>query len=123
MTVVRVIACPQEGKQSGELPRSDAYLVLGMELRRLRLFIAAAEHPSFRRAADNLDIAQLALSRQIATLEDELGLTAPSCCTRILPGGPLSRFSDIQKLVNIFATKSETRTSFAKPSRAYRAVL
>lgn len=45
-----------------------------MELRRLRLFLAAAQHSSFRLAANDLDIAQSVLSRQIATLEDELGV-------------------------------------------------
>lgn len=45
-----------------------------MELKRLRWFVIAAEEGSFRRAADHLDIAQSALSRQIAALEEELGV-------------------------------------------------
>lgn len=42
------------------------------ELRHLRSFIAIAEEQSFRKAADKLHIAQPALSRQIAQLEEAL---------------------------------------------------
>lgn len=42
------------------------------ELRHLRTFMAIAEELSFRKAADNLHIAQPALSRQIAQLEEAL---------------------------------------------------
>ncbi|WP_375551348.1 LysR family transcriptional regulator [Rhodophyticola porphyridii] len=46
-----------------------------MELRRLRYFLAAVDELSFRRAADVTGVNQSAVSRQIAVLEDELGVT------------------------------------------------
>lgn len=45
-----------------------------MQLRKLRYFIAVAQELSIRRAARQLGVAQSALTRQIATLEAELGL-------------------------------------------------
>jgi LysR family nitrogen assimilation transcriptional regulator len=44
-----------------------------MELRQLRYFKAIADARSFLRAADQLYVAQPALSRSIAKLEEELG--------------------------------------------------
>ena len=44
-----------------------------MEWRHLKAFLAVAEHLNFRRAAQELNLTQPALSRQIAQLEGELG--------------------------------------------------
>jgi len=44
-----------------------------MDLRQLRYFLHVAELGSFSRAAESLAVAQSALSRQVALLEDELG--------------------------------------------------
>ncbi|MDE2333558.1 MAG: LysR family transcriptional regulator [Rhodospirillales bacterium] len=45
-----------------------------MDIRQLRYFLRVAELRSFTRAADELHVAQPALSRQVKLLEEELGL-------------------------------------------------
>ena len=45
-----------------------------MELRHLRYFAAVAAHGSFSRAANQLHLTQPALSRQVRSLEDEIGV-------------------------------------------------
>jgi DNA-binding transcriptional LysR family regulator len=46
-----------------------------VELRHLRYFAAVAAHGSFSRAANQLHLTQPALSRQVKSLEDEIGIT------------------------------------------------
>lgn len=46
-----------------------------MELKRLRAFVAAAETTSFRKAADRLSTQISVVSRTVAALEDELGIS------------------------------------------------
>ena len=49
-------------------------MLLAMELRHLRYFVAVAEALSFTKAAEKLRLAQPSLTRQVRNLEDEIGV-------------------------------------------------
>lgn len=67
-----------------------------LELRHLRYFTAAARELNFSRAAEQLHIAQPPLSRQIRSLEDELGAELLDRSARPLRLTPAGRFFQIQ---------------------------
>ena len=72
-----------------------------MEFRQLRYFLAVAETLNFSRASETLYLSQSALSRQIAELEEELGVTLfvrDKRSVTITPAGELLR-SEAQKLL------------------------
>ena len=55
-------------------PIETTVKVTGMELRVLHYFLTVAKEQSFTKAAEQLHITQPTLSRQLAALEDELGI-------------------------------------------------
>src|SRR5262245_14794805 len=83
----------------------------GLELRHLRTFAAVARRRSFTQAADELDIAQQAVSQQIKALESVLGVA-------LLRRSP--RHVELTAEGNIFL--SDTRRVLAALDRAVRRV-
>ncbi len=73
-----------------------------MDLRHIRTFVTVAELGTVSKAASRLHVAQPALSRQIANLEDELGLKLFDRVGRrlLLTGEGEQLLSDCRGLLN-----------------------
>ncbi|MDM0104845.1 LysR family transcriptional regulator [Variovorax sp. J22R24] len=69
---------------------------MNLELRHLRYFVAVARELNFSRAAEHLHIAQPPLSRQIQTLEEEIGARLLDRSSRPLKLTPAGRFFQLQ---------------------------
>lgn len=91
-----------------------------MELRHLRYFAAVARELSFSRAAEQLHIAQPALSRQIRQLEDELGAELFDRSARPLRLTPAGKFFQGQTQ-QVLDRLTEARAATARIARGRRA--
>lgn len=83
-----------------------------MDLRQLRYFIAVAQERNFTRAAEQLNIAQPPLSRQIRMLEEELGVTLLQRDSRpisLTPAGRVCYEQAVQILGRLEQLKAATR--------------
>jgi DNA-binding transcriptional LysR family regulator len=88
-----------------------------MELRHIRYFVAVAEAGSFRKAAENLHIAQPALTRQISALEQHLGVQLFERGSRRRALGPAGRafLEDAHDILQaVEASKRHVRTIAGK---------
>lgn len=97
----------------------------GVDLRRLRYFIAVAEQLSFSRAAGRVGLSQQALSSQIRRLEQEIGCVLFFRTTRrvelspagraLLPKARLSLAAAVEALANARAAQPEPGHSRSVP--------
>jgi len=81
-----------------------------MELRQLRYFAAVARHGSFTRAADELHLAQSAVSQQVRRLEAELGVELLARSTRrveVTEAGEITLARASRVLAEVEALESE----------------
>lgn len=87
-----------------------------MELRQLRYFVAVADTLNFSRASESLYVSQSALSKQIADLEQELGVrlfqrdkrtVELSCAGRLLLGEAKAILLRSEKLVPLLQEKDQ----------------
>ncbi|MFE1768743.1 LysR family transcriptional regulator [Streptomyces angustmyceticus] len=79
---------------------------MDLDLRKLRYFVAVAEHRQFGRAAQALFIAQPVLSRQIRAFEQELGCRLFTRTTRSVELTPAGRqlYDEAQRITTVVDT-------------------
>lgn len=89
----------------------------GIDLRRLRYFIAVCDHSGFSRAANSIGIAQPALTRQIKLLEKDIGIplinrsgrgAEPTDAGRLLLNKSRQYIDGLDSLVRDLRQKSST---------------
>src|SRR5260370_40014540 len=72
MTKIRVTRSPRSVRN---LPLANDIRHGNVELRHLRYFVVVAEELNLRRAADRLEITQPAVTKQVAGLEEQVGVS------------------------------------------------
>lgn len=104
-----------------ELSRPDTAASSGVELRKLRYFVAVAAEAHFGRAAARLYMTQPALSRQIQSLEAEIGVRLfdrDRQGTRLTPAG--EQFcDDAKRMLELFIAARRRARQAAQPARHF----
>src|SRR5580704_10267396 len=101
----------------GGLSRLDAEASSGADLRKLRYFVAVADEANFGRAAARLYMTQPALSRQIRSLEAEIGVRLfdrDQRGARLTPAGEQFR-DDAKRLLELFVAARHRARQAARP--------
>ena len=101
-----------------ESSRPDTEAPSGVELRKLRYFVAVAAEANFGRAAARLYMTQPALSRQIQSLEAEIGVRLfdrDRRGARLTPAGEQFR-DDAKRLLELFVAARHRARQAARPA-------
>lgn len=111
----------QSEPSSSELSRPDTEASSGVELRKLRYFVAVAAEANFGRAAARLYMTQPALSRQIQSLEAEIGVRL---FDRDRQGARLTRAGeqfcdDAKRMLELFVAARRRARQAAQPARHF----
>ena len=113
----RVTGMPQPELKPSGLSRPDEDAPTGADLRKLRYFVTVADEANFGRAAARLYMTQPALSRQIQSLEAEIGVRLFDRDwqgARLTPAG--EQFcDDAKRLLELFVAARRRARQAARP--------